>query len=153
MPKDYNNNDNYKNGIKKPPEKKVNRAENTLIEPEIIQFPNGEEHVYKKTGLEKNESGQWERVTRVYPIQDSSGRFIPPEMIAGVSWTGLAIPADHFVACRNPWEDHYHRLVYLNQDGFETEFGNILCSECYEKNKKKDQLKKWIGWFYEPEIF
>ena len=148
-----NNNTNKKHTIKKSPESSANRPQSTLIEPEIIRFPNGEEHIFKKTTIEQNGSGQWERVTKKFPIQDFLGRFISPDMIVGKSWTGLLIPIDHIATCKNPWEDHSYRLVYLRQDGFVTESGNILCSECYEKNKKKDQLKKWIGWFYQPEIF
>ena len=74
-------------------------------------------------------------------------------MIAGTSWTGCPIPNDHFATCCNPWEDHGYRLVYLKVDGYATELGNVLCTECYEKNKKKKRLKNLLGLFYDPEIF
>jgi hypothetical protein len=144
----------YQDKIKKPPEKTDNRAQSTLIEKRVIHLPNGQEHVAEDTTLQKNENtGQWEKITKEMPITDASGRYIPPDKIAGKSWKRNDIPTDHFVTCLNPWEDHGYRLVYLKVDGNATESGNVLCKECYEKNKKKQQLKKWLGWFYDPETF
>ena len=150
----YDDDDHDKKSIKKPPEKTKNRPESTLINTEIIRLPNGEECISKKTVLKKNQdTGNWEKETKLMPIPDSSGRYIYMDIISGKSWTDLLIPNDHFAACRNPWEDHDYRLVYLKKDGHVTELGNVLCSECYEKNKKKEKLKKWIGWIYQPEIY
>ncbi len=147
------NDDHDRNKIKKRPEKIANRPESTLITREIISLPNGEEHISKKISFKKNESGHWEKITKILPIPDSSGRYFYADMIAGISWTRYPIPIDHFAACKNPWEDHGYRLVYLKIDGYATELGNVLCSECYKKNTKRETLKKWIGWVYQPEIF
>lgn len=140
--------------IKKPPEDTENRPQSTLIEKRFIHFPNGQKFIAEDTTLQKNPiTGQWEKIINEIPIIDSSGRYIPPDKIAGKSWKGHDIPLDHFATCLNPWEDHGYRLVYLKEDGRATDSGNVLCEECYEKNKKKQRLKNWLGWFYDPEIF
>ena len=149
-----NNYDDDKNkDIFRKPEETEKRPESTLIKKEIIRLPNGQEHITKKVEFKKNESGHWEKITKVLPIPDSSGRYFYADMIAGISWSGHPIPIDHFASCKNPWEDHGYRLIYMKIDGFATEFGNVLCSECYKKNQKKDRLKKWFGWLYQTEIY
>lgn len=81
------------------------------------------------------------------------GRIIKPEEIVGISWTGQAIPTDMLFSCFNPFGDHEYRLVYLNIDGFVTDLGNILCIECFDKNKARAKLRKWLWMIYRPEIF
>ena len=126
-----NNNDDYgKKSIKKPPERTMSRPDSTMPIVEIIRLPNGEEYISKKTTFQKNEeTGHLDRVVTIMPIPDSSGRYFYPDMISGTSWTGRYIPHDHFAACKNPWEDHGYRLVYLKIDGYATDLGNVLCSE------------------------
>lgn len=146
--------DKNKESIKKPPEETENRPKGTLINKTVIRLPNGEEHLIKDTIYQQNKAtGHWDRITMEIPITDASGRLISADMIVGTSWTDRLIPVDHFAACKNPWEDHDYRLVYLKIDGFATKLGNVLCTECYEKNKKKLRLRKWLACFYAPEVF
>lgn len=156
MPNDRFNNRNHGNSqeeIRKPAENTTHRAESTLLDKKIIRLPNGQEFVISITYLQKDQQGQWEKVTIELPITDASGRFISPETIVGVSWTGLGIPFDHFAACLNPWKDHGYRLVYLNIDGFISKEGKALCTDCNEKNDKKRKLKKYLFGLYRPDIF
>jgi hypothetical protein len=146
------NNKNSIKTIKKKAEETYDRPESALIETEILHLPTGQEHVSKKTFFKRTESGHWEKITEVYPMTDSSGRYFYADMITGKSWTGHIIPMDHFASCKNPWHDHGYRIVYLKIDGHATETGNVLCSECYKKNKNRELLKKIFGWFYSPEI-
>jgi len=72
-----------------------------------------------------------------------------------LSWTGLLVPYDMLASCSNPFDIHAHRLVYLDIDGFVTDFGNVLCKECLERNEKRQKLKKLmcLGLFYNPEEY
>jgi len=137
----------------KPIENTKDRPPKAIPEKRTISFQDGEEITISSTALRKNKQGEWEKVITEIPMQDASGRFVSPETIVACSWTGLTIPSDHFTACLNPWGDHGYRLVYLNIDGFLTDLGNILCTACFAKNKKKRKLKKYLSWFYNPEIF
>jgi len=140
--------------IKKPTEETEDRPQSTLIEKKYVRQPNGEEYITRETTIQRNQdTGQWEKIIRETSIADESGRYIPAENIAGKSWTGLEVPIDHYEKCKNPWDDHGYRMVYLDIDGDKTEGGNVLCIECYKKNDKKQRLKMWLYWMYDPEIF
>ena len=86
---------------------------------------------------------------------DALGRVIRNDDVAGWSWTGLPIPQDCIARCLNPWKEHSHRLVFLEIDGFVTESGNVLCSECNEMQENKLKWKKWLlgGLLYNPKEF
>ena len=151
---DKKNDRKYQGDIKKPVENTDDRAGSTLVGKTIIRFPDGREYIAKETTLQKNEAtGQWEKIIKEISVTDTSGRYINPDMIVGISWQGHQIPSDHLASCANPYDDHGYRLVFLHIDGSVTEKGNVLCSDCYKKNEKKQKFKKWFKWIYNPEIY
>lgn len=82
-------------------------------------------------------------------------RWLPVDYFTSISWSGIPTPKDREFSCLNPFRHHNYRPIYLEIDGFTTDQGNILCSECHEFNEKRKKIKKWMLWglLYNPEIF
>ncbi|MCP3933675.1 MAG: hypothetical protein GY705_31795 [Bacteroidetes bacterium] len=101
----------------------------------------------------KEINGQFIEEQIEYFLIDSLGRHIPCQSIVGDSWTELPIPQDSYSLCKNPWKYHFPRAVFIEVDGFQTDIGNVLCTECWDLNEKKKKLKEWLNIIYAPEIF
>ena len=82
----------------------------------------------------------------------ADGRSLRVDEFVAVSWTALAVPQDSLGACLNPFEGHEFRPVYLNLDGYVTRRGNVLCQECFERQKRKLFWKRVLlfGLIYNP---
>ena len=96
-----------------------------------------------------------EETQELYRV-DALGRIVPAGDVSGVSWgTGEAIPSDCRACCLNPFEFHDFRLVHLYRDGHITTKGNILCTECWDWQKKRIFWKTILlfGLLYNPEIY
>ena len=59
------------------------------------------------------------------------------------SWQGHWCRHEEHGVCAMCWEEEgRHRYVCLGVDGILTDKGNCVCSECQEKNKRRE---KWFG--------
>ena len=101
------------------------------------KLPNSRVLYFNKNGIPVKE-------TQILCRFDSLGRIVGADDVAGISWTGEAVPYDSATCCINPWELHAIRIVYLNRDGFITELGNVLCTECFER--LKNMITKFDRW-------
>ena len=57
--------------------------------------------------------------------------------------------------CANPWGFHPPMRIHIGYTGFETEEGTLLCTQCFEHNKKLiDRKAMWrIPLIYDPKTF
>jgi hypothetical protein len=83
----------------------------------------------------------------------ADGLVRPKSAKVGVSWSGLDVPQDKLYSCLNPFGHHEYRPVFLDVDGFATDLGNVLCTECLEANGKRKALKALTLGIYNPEEF
>jgi hypothetical protein len=83
------------------------------------------------------------------------GRRLKVDQYVATSWSGIPTPSDRLYTCLNPFGHHEYRAVYLEIDGLTTVLGNVLCTECFEVNKKRQN--PWIRivtlGIYNPEEF
>ena len=87
---------------------------------------------------------------------DELGRTVRADDVSGISWgTKEPIPLDCRASCRNPFELHDFRLVYMGRDGDTTDKGNVLCTECLEWQRKRIfwKIVLLFGLLYNPEIY
>jgi hypothetical protein len=130
------------------------RPPDTLLEERVMNI-NGENVVIGTEAYMEKPDGTFvrQKTTNYQIAQD--GRWLPMDEYVGISWTGLTVPKDRTGHCLNPFELHDLRLVYLDIDGFVTDQGNVLCTECFEYQEKKLFWKKVLlfGLLYNPEEF
>ena len=57
--------------------------------------------------------------------------------------------------CANPWDLHPPMRIHVGYTGFETDEGALLCTQCFEHNKKLiDRKAMWrIPLIYDPKTF
>ena len=94
--------------------------------------------------------------TQVFCRFDELGRIVLANDVSGISWgTKEPIPLDCIASCLNPFDLHDYRIVYLYRDGHITEKGNVLCTECWNWQKKRIFWKTILifGLLYNPEIY
>jgi hypothetical protein len=111
--------------------------------------------VVSTEAYETNKDGSIKRQERTHCQSAADGRWLRVDEFIGLSWTGLPIPRDRIASCRNPFELHPFRLVYLEMDGEVTKLGNVLCTDCKEHQKKR-LFWRTVGGFgliYNPEEF
>ena len=113
-----------------------NNPQNTLLREEVIEI-NGQKVGIWGEDYVRKENGQIVRQKIISYQVAADGRWLRADEFIGISWTGLALPKDSGASCLNPFEEHEFRLVYLNIDGIRTELGNVLCSDCWERQKNR----------------
>jgi len=87
---------------------------------------------------------------------DELGRLVRADDVSGISWgTKEPIPLDCRASCLDPFDLHDFKLVYLYRDGHITEKGNVLCTECWQRQKRRIFWKTVLlfGLLYNPEIY
>ena len=119
---------NEKNGPNNPP--------NTLLREEVMEINGKKIEIWGENYVEK-EDGRTVRQKISKNQIAADGRWLRADEFVGKSWTGLKVPKDSVAFCLNPFEEHEYRLVYLDLDGVVTELGNVLCSECWERQKNR----------------
>ena len=127
---------------------------NTLLREEVMNL-NGQDIVSWTESFVRKEDGSMVRQTRNNHQIASDGRWVRMDEFIAISWTGLAVPKDSVASCLNPFERHGHRLVYINLDSKITELGNVLCTECFERQKMRLFWKKvlFFGLIYNPKEY
>lgn len=92
----------------------------------------------------KDENGEpYQEIQELLRI-DPLGKTIRNDDFEGLSWQLFPLSMDRKSECRNPWQHHTYRAVFLEKDGFQTEKGNVLCSECLEYQERRIRLWRWL---------
>jgi hypothetical protein len=130
------------------------RRPSTLLREEVIDI-GGQEIVNWTEAYVKKEDGSMVRQRKLNHQMAADGRWLMSDEFIAISWTGLAVPRDCIASCLNPFERHAYRLVYLYLDAKVTKFGNVLCTECWEHQKKRLFWKYllFFGLIYNPEVY
>lgn len=55
--------------------------------------------------------------------------------------------------CCNPWGLHQYKHGYIGYDIAVTEYGSVLCYECWELNERHKARNRWLGWIYRWHIY
>jgi sporulation protein YlmC with PRC-barrel domain len=109
---------------------------NTLLREEVMEINGQKVGIWEEANVKKDD-GSWVRQKISKNKIAADGRWLRADEFVGNSWTGLEVPKDSIAPCLNPFEEHEYRLVYLNLDGVVTELKNVLCSECWERQKNR----------------
>ena len=97
-----------------------------------------------RTVYGKDENGEPYQEIQELLRTDPLKRTIRNDDFEGLSWTLLPLSMDRKAECRNPWSHHIYRSVFLDADGFRTEKGNVLCSECLDYQERRIRLWRWL---------
>lgn len=131
-----------------------NQRPSTLLGEEVFD-QDGQEKVIWTEGYVRKPDGSIVKQRKLAQKMAADGRWIRADEFGGRSWSGLEVPKDRYTECADPFEWHGQRPVYLYQDGRVTKLGNVLCTECWEHQKKRLFWKYllFFGLIYNPEEY
>ena len=156
MPFDDPNSNKPKNqeGVYQSPESARDRPEQTSNQDIYINI-DGKRHPIQESGYITGSDGRKRKISEQHLTQALDGRILSPSKLTVTSWTGKPTPQDMAAPCKDPFNHHSHRMVYISIDGFLTDLGNVLCNECAEYNYQRYQkARRWyMRFFVNPEIY
>lgn len=128
------------------------RPPGTLTKAKVMNV-DGEPIIETREAFTIDDNGVLHETDSTHYTMSHDGRRMKVGDLIAVSWTGVQIPEDRLYSCLNPFGHHDYRLVYLEIDGFATDLGNILCTECLEANGRRQTLRLLTLGIYNPEEF